>query len=130
MTKTENVTRLARSQSSPASIGSVFAHKLSEKGLTKQGEPTEQRELRIRESNLEHLVPSSECVREQKNKKMRNGGVPMERQYGRRGDVGGIPPTLQSGEGSGTTTEQQSQQVSIETVLGGEAMVRGGGSLC
>jgi hypothetical protein len=125
-TKMEKITRSERSQSSPANMDRQFVHKLPEKSLNKQGRPIEQRELCMQDSNLEHLVPSSERVgAHSKKKEWQAGGVKMERQYGRRGDVGGIPPTVQSGESSSATTEQKNHQFSVQTELGGEAIVRG-----
>jgi hypothetical protein len=61
--------------------------------------------------------------------KAQSGGVPMERQYARRGNSTQRQLAVRKNEESGTAARNQSSQVSDQGPLGGEAMVRGGGFL-
>lgn len=122
-TRTEKTAESARPNSAPARLG-----RETEQKATKRDEPNEKREPCTPEKNFEQLMPSPECVgNHQKRRDLRTGGVPMERQYARRGEVGGRPET---GGGSGTATREQNPQAADQRSMGGEAMVRGRGFLC
>jgi hypothetical protein len=113
--KTEKITKATRSNSAPANLGGTFVRKSSEvKKVNKPDRSTEWLKYCVQQRDSEQSMPPSlEVAGDYKSRtRVETGGVPMERQFARRGEVGRRPPTGQSSESGGHSTamKEQSQQ--------------------